>query len=63
MRAQQQEAIAQIQRQAQREVIINRIVQAMRETLVLDEVLQTTADQLHGESYGSPVNLKMRSAP
>ncbi len=47
MRAQQQEAIAQIQRQAQREAIVNRIVQAMRETLVLDEVLQTTADQLH----------------
>ncbi|MFM9268218.1 EAL domain-containing protein [Tychonema sp. BBK16] len=47
MRATQQEAIAQIQRQAQREAIINRIVQAMRETLVLDEVLQTTADQLH----------------
>ena len=47
MRAQQQEAIVQIQRQAQREAIVNRIVQAMRETLVLDEVLQTTADQLH----------------
>ena len=47
MHAQQQEAIAQIQRQAQREAIVNRIVQAMRETLVLDEVLQTTADQLH----------------
>ncbi|MEG5059257.1 EAL domain-containing protein [Microcoleus sp. A2-C5] len=47
MRRQQQEAIAQIQRQATREAIINRIVQAMRETLVLDEVLQTTADQLH----------------
>lgn len=47
MRAQQQEAIAKIQRQAQREAIVNRIVQAMRETLVLDEVLQTTADQLH----------------
>ena len=47
MRGQQQEAIAQIQRQAQREAIVNRIVQAMRETLVLDEVLQTTADQLH----------------
>ena len=47
MRGQQQEAIAQIQRQAQREAIVNRIVQAMRETLVLDEVLQTTANQLH----------------
>lgn len=47
MRRQQQEAIAQIQRQASREAIVNRIVQAMRFTLVLDEVLQTTADQLH----------------
>jgi diguanylate cyclase (GGDEF)-like protein/PAS domain S-box-containing protein len=47
MRRQQQEAIAQIQRQATREAIVNRIVQAMRETLVLDEVLQTTADRLH----------------
>ncbi|MEG4208696.1 EAL domain-containing protein [Microcoleus sp. S13_B4] len=47
MRRQQEEAIAQIQRQAQREAIVNRIVQAMRFTLVLDEVLQTTADQLH----------------
>ncbi|MEG4352355.1 EAL domain-containing protein [Microcoleus sp. LAD1_D3] len=47
MRRQQQEAITQIQRQAQREAIVNRILQAMRFTLVLDEVLQTTADQLH----------------
>lgn len=47
MRHQQTEAIAKIQRQATREAIVNRIVQAMRETLVLDEVLQTTADQLH----------------
>jgi diguanylate cyclase (GGDEF)-like protein/PAS domain S-box-containing protein len=47
MRRQQQQAIVQIQWQAQREAIVNRIVQAMRETLVLDEVLQTTADQLH----------------
>jgi len=47
MRRQQQEAIAQLHRQAQREAIVNRILQAMRFTLVLDEVLQTTADQLH----------------
>ncbi|MFE1746235.1 GAF domain-containing sensor histidine kinase [Coleofasciculus sp. H7-2] len=39
--------LAQIQQQAQREAIINRIVQAMRETLVLEEVLQTTVDLLH----------------
>jgi diguanylate cyclase (GGDEF)-like protein/PAS domain S-box-containing protein len=47
MRRQQQEAIAQLHRQATREAIVNRILQAMRFTLVLDEVLQTTADQLH----------------
>ena len=47
MRHQQTEAIAQIHRQATREAIVNRILQAMRSTLVLDEVLQTTADQLH----------------
>lgn len=47
LRRQQQSAIAQLQRQAQQEAIINRIVQAMHGTLVLDEVLQTTADQLH----------------
>ena len=47
MRRQQQEAIVQLHRQAQREAIVNRILQAMRFTLVLDEVLQTTADQLH----------------
>ncbi|UBF24806.1 GAF domain-containing protein [Kovacikia minuta CCNUW1] len=43
---QQQLAMAQIHQQAQREAIINRIVQAMRETLVLDEVLQTTVNLL-----------------
>jgi signal transduction histidine kinase len=47
LRQQQQAAIAQIQTQAHREAIINRIVHAMRETLVLDDVLQTTADLLH----------------
>ena len=44
---QQKESIAQIEQQAWRETIINRIVQAMRETLVLEDVLQTTADLLH----------------
>lgn len=43
---QQQLATAQIHQQAQREAIINRIVQAMRETLILDEVLQTTTDMV-----------------
>jgi len=47
LRRQQKEAIAQIEQQAWRETIINRIVQAMRETLVLADVLQTTADLLH----------------
>ena len=47
LRRSKKAAVALIQRQAQQEAIINRIVQAMRGTLVLDEVLQTTADQLH----------------
>lgn len=47
LRQQQKNAIAQIEQQAWRETIINRIVQAMRETLVLEDVLQTTADLLH----------------
>ncbi len=47
LRRQQKEAIAKIQRQAWRETIINRILQAMRGTIVLDEVLQITADLLH----------------
>lgn len=47
LRRQQQAAVLQIRQQAQREAIINRIVQAMRETLVLDEVLQTTVDMVY----------------
>ncbi len=47
LRRQQKAAIAQIQQQAWRETIINRIVQSMRETLVLEDVLQTMADELH----------------
>jgi diguanylate cyclase (GGDEF)-like protein len=46
LRRQQKLAIAQIQQQARRETIVNRIVQAMRKTLVLEAVLQTTVDQL-----------------
>ncbi|MEI6329491.1 MAG: EAL domain-containing protein [Pseudanabaena sp. ELA645] len=46
LRQQQKEAIAQIKQQAWRETIINRIVQAMRETLVLADVLQTTSELL-----------------
>lgn len=46
LRRQQKVAIAQIQQQVWREAIVNRIVQAMRKTLVLEAVLQTTVDQL-----------------
>lgn len=47
LRRQQQQTMARIQFQAQQETIINRIVQTMRETLDLDEVLQTIADHSH----------------
>ena len=47
LRQQQKDAIAKIEQQAWRETIVNRIVQSMRETLILEDVLQTTADQLH----------------
>ncbi|PSM47304.1 histidine kinase [Chroococcidiopsis sp. CCALA 051] len=47
LRRQQQQAAARTQLQAQQQAIINHIVHAMRETLVLDEVLQITADMLH----------------
>ena len=53
MRRQQQVAMLQIRQQAQRESIINRIVQAMRETLVLDEVLQTTVDMVQAALHVS----------
>jgi diguanylate cyclase (GGDEF)-like protein len=42
----QQAAIAQIEQQAWHESVLNRVVQAIRETLILEEVLQTTVDQL-----------------
>lgn len=47
LRRQQQQAVARIQIHAQQEAIVNRIFAAMHGTLVLDEVLQTTADMLH----------------
>lgn len=47
LRRQQQQAMAKIQIQAQQEAIINRITQAMRETLMVERVLQITADMLH----------------
>lgn len=46
LRRQQQEAVARIQIQAHQEAIINRISQAMRETLMVEELLQITADML-----------------
>lgn len=39
--------LQRIQQQAQQAATLNRIVRAMRSTLVLDEVLQMTVDQLH----------------
>ncbi|MBW4574024.1 MAG: PAS domain S-box protein [Aphanothece sp. CMT-3BRIN-NPC111] len=38
---------ATLEQQAQQAELINRIVWAMRSTLVLDDILQTTVDQLH----------------
>ncbi len=47
LKKEQQLAIKKLQQQAQQEAIINRIVQGMRNTLLLDEVLQKTIEQLH----------------
>ncbi|MES1024793.1 GAF domain-containing protein [Gloeocapsa sp. BRSZ] len=47
LRRQQKAAIIRIQQQAQQQAIINRIVQAMRETLILDDVLKSSVDALH----------------
>ena len=47
LRRQKKIELAQMRFSAQRERIINEIVQKMRGTLVLDEVLQTTVDLLH----------------
>ncbi|MBD0336073.1 MAG: EAL domain-containing protein [Cyanobacteria bacterium Co-bin13] len=46
LRRQQKQSLSRIEQHAWRESILNRIVRAMRETLLLDEVLQSTADQL-----------------
>jgi diguanylate cyclase (GGDEF)-like protein len=46
LKRQQEAAIAQIEQQAWRESVLNRVVQAIRETLILEEVLQTTVEQL-----------------
>ncbi len=47
LRQQRELAIAQLEQQAWRESVLNQIVQAMRGTLVLDEVIQITLDHLH----------------
>lgn len=45
--AQLQTALAKVERQAKQAALLNEIVQAMRGTLRLEEILQTTANQLH----------------
>ena len=40
-------ALIKVESQAKQAELVNQIVQAMRGTLVLDEILQTTANQLH----------------
>lgn len=45
--AQLQAALTKVEQQAKQAALLNQIVQAMRGTLVLDEILQTTANQLH----------------
>uniref|UniRef100_A0ACD5GPN1 GAF domain-containing protein n=1 Tax=Desertifilum tharense IPPAS B-1220 TaxID=1781255 RepID=A0ACD5GPN1_9CYAN len=40
-------ALIEVKRQAKQAELINQIVQAIRGTLVLDEILQTTVNQLH----------------
>lgn len=47
LQRQQQQAVARIQQQARRETVVNQIAKAMHETVVLDELLQITADGLH----------------
>jgi diguanylate cyclase (GGDEF)-like protein len=47
VRRQRQAAMAELEEKAWRESIVNRIVQDMRDTLVLDEVLHTTVKQLY----------------
>jgi signal transduction histidine kinase/DNA-binding response OmpR family regulator len=47
LRRQKKAAIAQIHASAWREAMINRIVQSVRGTLNVDEILQRTANQLH----------------
>ncbi|MEM6838240.1 MAG: EAL domain-containing protein [Cyanobacteria bacterium P01_C01_bin.120] len=46
LKRRQQAALAQIEQQAWRESVLNQIFQAIRETLILTEVLQKTVDHL-----------------
>jgi diguanylate cyclase (GGDEF)-like protein len=46
LKQQQRRALTQIEQQAWRESILNQIFQAIRETLISEEVLQTTVEQL-----------------
>ncbi|MDB9525482.1 EAL domain-containing protein [Oscillatoria sp. CS-180] len=46
LKRQQQTAIEQMEQQAWRESVLNRIIQAIRESLILEEVLQATVKQL-----------------
>ena len=71
LRRHQKAITLQNHQQVWQQTIINRIVQAMRETLVLEEVLQTTADLLHGALdvsrcliglYGSQLQMKFKYA-
>lgn len=62
LRRQQRQAQQHIEQLAWRESIINRIVQTMRETLILDEVLQNTADQLQ-QALGISQCLILRPDP
>lgn len=46
LKREQQAAVAKIEQQAWRESVLNQIFQAIRESLIIEEVLQTTVDQL-----------------
>ena len=46
LKRQRQQALAHIEQQAWRDSILNHIFQAIHETLILEEVLQTTVEQL-----------------
>ncbi|HEY9827419.1 MAG TPA: EAL domain-containing protein [Stenomitos sp.] len=55
-------AIAKMQQQAWQEAIISRILQAMRGTLVIDDMLQTTAEAIH-EALGVSRCLISQTSP